>query len=95
MTALLGMSENNRNLPSLIQTGPSHHSKPSPMTSIAASLGTSLSKAGSRRSMLPTVRGCLSSAAADLRFVVGIKIKAKQNGARKQLERGRIVVHPQ
>src|SRR6478672_10771539 len=48
-----GMSEKTRKPLSLIQHGPSDQSKPSPSTSITAPAGTSLSKAGSSRSIEP------------------------------------------
>src|SRR5436309_1719005 len=62
MMTLLGMSEKSRYLPSAIQTGPSDHLKPSASFSILASLGISLSKRGSLRSIVPKVGyGFLSS----------------------------------
>src|SRR5437764_7629766 len=55
MILLGGMSEKTRNPLSLSQQQPSAQSKPSPRTSIFASAGTSLSNAGSSRSMEPMV----------------------------------------
>src|SRR6476620_3675209 len=53
MILLGGMSEKTRKPLSLIQQQPSAQSKPSPRTSIVAPCETSLSKAGSSRSMEP------------------------------------------
>src|SRR5438045_3458319 len=54
-TLLGGMTENRRYPPSLIQSGPSVHSKPPASTSISAPGGINLSKRGSLRRMLPSV----------------------------------------
>src|SRR5262245_56997541 len=53
MILLGGMSEKTRKPLSLIPQQPSDQSKPSPSTSITAPAGTSLSKAGSSRSIEP------------------------------------------
>src|SRR5262249_8516464 len=52
MTTLLGMSEKSKKPPSLTQTGPSVQMKPRAMVSTLASLGSSLSKRGSSRTIL-------------------------------------------
>src|SRR3954447_9220584 len=57
MILLGGMSEKTRKPLSLIQQQPSAQSKPLPSTSILASAGTSLSNAGSSRSIEPMVLG--------------------------------------
>src|SRR5581483_4828516 len=55
MTTLLGISEKRRHLPGLYQTAPSVQIKPSAIFSSWASLGISLSKRGSSRSMVPMI----------------------------------------
>src|SRR5437899_4266554 len=57
MILLGGMSEKTRKPLSLIQQQPSVHLNPLPSTSIFASAGTSLSNAGSSRSIEPIVLG--------------------------------------
>ena len=55
LMTLFGMSEKSRYLPSGTQSVPSVHLKPSASFSSLASLGISLSKRGSLRSMVPNV----------------------------------------
>src|SRR5262245_38547808 len=84
MILLGGMSEKTRKPLSLIQQHPSDQSKPLPSTSIIAPCGTSLSNAGSIRSMEPMVLGVwaladeISMAAivmAQMKAVMGLVIE--------------------
>src|SRR5262245_23378085 len=71
MIALLGMSEKSRKVSFRFQTGPSTHLCPSTSFSTLAPAGTSLSKAGSRLTILAAES---DSVAAE--FVVGLSSEA-------------------
>src|SRR5436309_2766997 len=70
MTTLLGISEKSRHLPGLYQTAPSVQMKPSAIFSSWASLGTSASKRGSRRSIVPMIDLCCCASAGDAAGIV-------------------------